>query len=306
MGGISSQLLTDSRFYPNARRKVPVKTNERAREWLPGNYYKLNVIPSPDRSYTAYELDQHRAHHYHAQRLRFPHADHLYAYGYFRNLSDYYRDKPSPDFMGLYCLDLLPPRFGRAYAWLGVDRQLAYRFVHTNELSHLLDIGYKVLGIRAAWGSHHRDTGLNRVAEWCCEQLDRYDDARWLKPLLLSTYGSLACRATNAEAIFKRAKGGPETLILTGSRSFVGKRVRRPQKLEPGFVNVLQRGMIEAATRSETIGCAQYLEHMGQRVLHVYADALFVEFSDELPLPILPEPWRIKREHTHFCPESMQ
>ena len=305
LGGISSQLLGDPRFYPDARRKVPAATNERARENLPGNHYHLSVTPSPGRSYNAYYLDQHRAHHYHARLLHFPHADHLYAYGHFRTLGDYYREQPSPRFMGLMCLDLVAPVSGRHYSWLGRGR-LTHQFVYSNEVTDLLDMGYRILGVRAAWGSTHRDTGLNRVADWCCDQLDQHIDARWLKPILLSTYGSLACRATDAEALFRLAKGGKEKLVLTGRRSLTGKLVHRPQKLEPGFVNVIQRGMIEAATRAESVSLARYLTHLGQRVLAIYADAVIVEVDDDRPLPPLFDPWQLKRELTHYQPENAQ
>jgi hypothetical protein len=311
MGGISSQLLTDPRFYPNARRKVPAKTNQWARENLPGNHYR--VVPSSNRDYTAYELDQRRAHHHHASYLAFPHADHLYAYGDFLDLSRIYRDTVSDRFMGLYCLDLLAPEHGWYHSWLATaprhgenGRELSHRFVYTNELPHLLDMGYRVLGVRAAWGSTHRDTGLNKLAVWCCEQLDHYGDPRWLKPLLLSTYGTLACRPTDGESIFRLATSDRETLVLTGRRSLKGKLAKRPVKLEPRFVNVIQRGMIEAATRSESVGMTQYLEHLDQRVLHIYADAVFVELNEDNPLPLLPEPWRLRQVHTHYQPEGLQ
>jgi hypothetical protein len=305
LGGISAQLLTDPRFYPEPRRKVPAATNATVREQLPGNHYTLHVHPSPHRDYRATYIDQHRAHHYHAQHLRFPHADHLYAYGYFCNLTHYYREQPSPRFMGLYCLDLHAPRWGKAYSWLKRG-DLTHQFVYTNELTHLLDMGYTVTGIRAAWGSHHRDAGLNKLAAWACEQLDQYHDARWLKPLLLATYGTLACRPTFAEAVFKQAKRGEEVLMLTGQRSLTGTMVKRPMKLEPGIANVLHRGMIEAATRSESVGFAQHLEHQHQRVLAIYADAVIIEADDDRPLSSLPDPWEVKRELNHYQPINLQ
>jgi hypothetical protein len=313
MGGISSQLLTDPRFYPNARRKVPHQINQRARENLPGNHYRINVPYSRYRDYSAYEIDQRRAHHYHASHLAFPHADHLYAYGDFLNLNRTYRETVSPRFMGLYCLDLLAPKHGWYHSWLStphrtteVGRELDRRFVYTSELPHLLDMGYRVLGVRAAWGSTHRDTGPNKLAAWCCEQLDEYRDPRWLKPLLLSTYGTLASRVTDGATVFRLAKSSKEVTMLTGQRKLTGKAIKRPRKLEPQFVNVIQRGMIEAATRSESVGLTQYLQHLDQRVLHIYADAIFVELNEDNPLPPLPEPWRIKREHTHYRPEGLQ
>jgi hypothetical protein len=82
--------------------------------------------------------------------------------------------------------------------------------------------------------------------------------------------------------------------------------VQRPQKLEPGIVNVIQRGMIEAATRSESIALAQYLEHKGQRILAIYADAVIIEQDDDRPLPLLFDPWEVKRTLNHYQPINTQ
>lgn len=305
MGSISVQFLTDSRFYPERRRKVPGHTNQTARESLPGHYYHLNVIPQPWRSWTAYVIDQHRAHHYHAQHLHFPSADHLYAYGYYHGLDHYYRNDISPDFMGLYCLDLLAPTHRRNYTWLAGRGHLQRQFIFTNELPHLLNLGFKVLGVRAAWGSHHRDTGLNKFADWACQQLDRYPDP-WLKPLLLSTYGTLASRRSYGETVFRLASRGQARTMLTGRGPLTGKLVKRPMALEAPVVNVIQLGMIQTATRSESVGLAQWLEHQSHRILQIFADAVIIEADDDRPLPVLPEPWRIKRELTHYQPISKQ
>jgi len=313
-GGISAQLLTDPRFYPEARRKVPAATNEQVRGHLPGNHYYLDVEPSPEREYNAHYIDQHRAHHYHAKLIHFPHANHLYAYGNFHNVeSGYYRNQPSPQFMGLYCLDLQLPEDAVAFSWLineDLDDiaagKLACRYLYTNELTHVLDMGYKILGIRAAWGSTHRDTGLNNLAAWACDQLDKHNDPVWLKPLLLSAYGCLACRGDHAETVFRIAKSGEEKTFATGKRRLTGLSTKRPHKLEPKIVNVLHRGMIEAATRSESIGLAQHLTLHGQRVIQIYADGVIAEASDDLPLPLLPEPWEVKHNLTHYQPLSRQ
>jgi len=304
-GGIGAQLLTDPRFYPEARRKVPRQTNDRARDTLPGNHYCLEVIPSPEREYRVTYIDQHRAHHYHARLLKFPHANHLYALGNFHNLDKFYREQPSPMFMGLYCLDLLAPRFGKHYSWLKGNGILERQFVYTNELPHLLDMGYLILGVRAAWGSTHRDSGLNRLAAWACDQLDRHDNAPWLKPVLLSAYGCLACKGDHAQTVFRLARRGEETTIATGKRRLTGIAVKR-KKLEPGITNVIHRGMIEAATRSESIGMAQHLILRGQRILQIYADAVLVEADDDRPLPLLPEPWEVKQTLNHYQPLSKQ
>lgn len=301
IGGISSQHLTDRRFYPHPRRKVSAKINQRARDELPGNHYLLNTEPTSQQDWSAYYIDQTRAHHYHARTLRFPDSNSLYAHGRFTDLAECAFEDVWPDFTGLYCLDL---RYGgvhpkrRVFHWLGKD--LSKRFVFSNELPHILDMGFRVTGVRAAWGSRHSDTGLNRFAEWAHDQLDCHDDAPWLKPLLLSTYGVLAIKPRYAESVFRLAKSGEEVTLYGGRKQMTGLRVTAPRKLEPGIANVIHRGMIEAATRSESIGLAQHLYHQGHRLLSIYADAIIVEHDDGLTLPPLPEPWRIKRELTHL------
>ena len=298
LGSIGAQFLTDQRFYPSRRRKVPAPINERTRENLPGNHYFLNVEPSPSNNFTAHYLDQHRAHHYHAQHTALPDSNHCYAYGCFRDLSIVAFERPDPDFHGLYCLDLSAPKHGVPFDWIG-DR-LERVFVYSNELTHLLDTGYSVNGVRAAWGSLKRDTGLSQYATWAASQLNSHNDAPWLKPLLLSTYGTLATRPLNGEAIFRLANGGEATRIRTGKRELNGKMVQNPRKLEPRTSYVLQRGMIEAACRSESVGLAQWLTHTGHRVLAIYADAVMVECDDDKTLPSLPLPWRYKRTLNHL------
>lgn len=307
-GAISSQFLTDPRFYPNARRKVPRATNERVREVLPGNYYSLTVVPRGDREYTAYYMDQHSAHHYHAQRLALPHSDELYAYGRFDDLAECVFDGVWDNFHGLYCLDLAVsenranPRWIRD--WLhhrvGEPGVLEKRYVYSNELQHLYDHGYRVIGVRAAWGSHKRDEGLNQYAAWASQQLEERGRAPWLKRLLLATYGALAIAPKDSVSLYARAKKGEFVSVRVGAETFTGRKIQQRMKLEPRFANVLHRGMIEAACRSYSIGYATYLEGKGYYVLSIYSDAVVVEVNDDLPEPPELEPWRLKRTLHHL------
>lgn len=300
IGGIGAQVLRHPRFYPKARRKVPIVINQRIRENLPGNHYRLEVYPRNCREFTAYYLDQHRAHHYHARTTHFPDADHLYAHGRFTDLGDICFQETSDGFCGLYCLDLeLPPRGQRSFVWIN-HRQLEKAFVYSNELHHLLDMGYRIKGVRAAWGSRHRDSGMSKIGRWAEHELDTYANAPWLKPLLLATYGTLACRPDFARSVYRLAKKGESVTLHTGHHSLTGKLVTTTRKLEPGIANVLHRGMIEAACRSESIGLAQWLTHLNHRVLSIYADAVIVEVDDDKQLPELPEPWRLKRTLNHL------
>lgn len=297
MGGISAQFLTDRRFYPKKRRKVPMAINERAREHLPGNHYALFTQPSSTREFSAWYLDQHRAHHYHARTVALPDSDNLFAYGTFMNLSGVAFDRTIKDFYGLYCVDIQLPQRYRRSNWIRTTDRV---FVFSNELQYMLDIGYVVNGVYAAWGSRRRDTGLARYARWAEKQLDHYGDNPWIKPLLLSTYGTLATRPRYGETIFKLAKAGEPVTLVTGNKELDGLLVRTGKKLEPRIANVIHRGMIEAATRLDSIGLAQWLNSEGYRVLSIYADAVIVEREGDKALPILPEPWRCKRELNHL------
>lgn len=300
IGSMSSQFLTDHRFYPQARRKVPAAINARARENLPGNYYALSVAPSPRHEFTAWYLDQRRAHHYHARTNVLPDANSLYAMGYFLNLSKvaFPAVLDDPEFYGLYCLRLKCPKRDRMLHWLNPRHK--HHFVFSNELPLLLDMGYKVKGVIAAWGSNHRDMGLARYATWADQQLDNYNDAPWLKPLLLATYGSLATRASWGETVFRLASSGIQVELLTGRRKLRGTMVRAPQRLEPKVANVIHRGMIEAGCRTDSIGLAHWLQSSGYRILSIYADAVMVQVDDDRPLPSLPEPWRLKTTLNHL------
>jgi hypothetical protein len=302
IGSLGGQFLTDRRFYPNARRKVPRKINDRARENLPGNHYGLAVEPSPEREFNAWYVDQRRAHHYHAANTILPDADNLYAHGRFTDLDDIGTMplEVTDDFYGLYCLHLQVPK-RHHLMWHWIRPAAPYDFVFSNELPLLLDMGYRVNAVIAAWGSHSQDGGIKRYATWASQQLDDYGDAAWLKPLLLATYGTLATRPSWGEAVFRLAKRGQEATVYTGRRSLTGLQVRKPVRLEPGIANVIHRGMIEAAARAESIELARLFAAINFRVLAIYADAVIVQQpSDDRQLPPLPEPWRLKTTLTHL------
>jgi hypothetical protein len=299
LGGMAAQLLRDPRFYPGDRRKVPTVINERARETLPGNHYFLNVSPDPSNNFTAHYLDQHRAHHYHTQHTALPDSNNCFAYGAFRDLDSAPFSVCDPRFMGLYCLDLDAPIHPPPFDFIG-DR-LDARFIYSNELPYLLDAGYRVTGVRAAWGSVKRDTGLPKYAAWASDQLDEYGDPAWLKPLLLATYGVLATRPMTRKAVFRMAKKGMPVTFRTGRRKLSGLYIETPRKLQPGVAHVIQLGMIQAATRVESIGLAQWLDAEGYTILSIHSDSVHVEADDDKPLPEhIPEPWRCKTALTYL------
>lgn len=310
-GGLATQLLRDARFYPDRRRKVPHLINERVREQLPGNYYQLCTDPTPYKEYSAHYLDQKRSHHYHAQHTALPNSNSLFAFGRFLDLANTVSDSVWPDFYGLYFLDLLRPETQTDHPFTIFstkadegDREFS-AFVYSNELGILADHGFTVTGVRAAWGSKYRDQGIPRYAQWCQQQLDQYNNAAWLKPILLCTYGVLAVRPSEMSFVYKRAKRGEPVSLFAGQRKLHGLLVNytNGRKLEPAICNVLHRGMIEAATRAESLGLAHYLTYLGRKVLSIYADAVIVETEESAPeayISNLPEPWRLHRTLNHL------
>jgi hypothetical protein len=85
LSGYASQLQRDKRFYPDSRCKVPTATNERARNYLPGNLVKLYVDPNTRYAYNVTSIDQRSAHHQIVQDISLPNANTLHARGYFHN-----------------------------------------------------------------------------------------------------------------------------------------------------------------------------------------------------------------------------
>lgn len=307
---VAAQFLKDPRFYPEARRKVPKVINATAREWLPGNYYKLCVPEGSDKSYQALEIDQTRAHHYHAQHVRMPDGNSLTARGDFTNAREVVEvDEPDGDFSGLYKLRLFDSRAGydEFQLFRGNPGGFFDEFVWSSELPFLRDSGFTVGGIIAAWGSYHNDTGIRSYSLHAQHELDRLDNAYWIKPLLLSVYGLLACKPKVPSAVYRIANGEPISLVTNRDwlHGFMVNHTKG-KEIEPVIANVLHRGLIEAATRAESLGFARYLTENRVKVLQIYADCVMVEEDHSTPLPFMPDPWRVKTKLTDFMPLNPQ
>jgi hypothetical protein len=307
-GGIAAQLLRDSRFYPNARRKVPLQTNRIAREKLPGNYYKLYGAKEGSFHYRAAYLDQTSAHHSAAKRLSFPDANTLRRRGYHSTLTDRpYARSGTPKFErlikhhGLFYLAFEAPRFlPTSFPLPECDGPEGYRrgFFYSNEIPYLKELGVRVRHIIACWTSPSSETGLNRYADWAADEIAGSDDARkpWLKPTLLATYGILAAKPKKLEFGYKQAEDAVEAKYPCGS-GFLTVQAKRMDRLhEMAMANVIHRGMIEAETRLESLRLAKDLTTRGYEILAVYADSVFVKDGQELPL--LPPPWRLQAHLT--------
>jgi hypothetical protein len=303
-GGTARQFLRDKHFYPKPRRKVPRATNERVRERLPGNHYEVRA--DPKREYDAIYIDQSKAHHYHALNTEFPDSQHICAHGAFHTNTDNANQDSQPyitsptrvaaflnGFRGLVHAEIHAPN--RARRWipplLAKHRPVGYFF--TNELDLLKSLDVTVVSVIAAWGCQETETGLNQYAEWSLDQLGD-NPPQWQKTLLLSTYGTLATKSRKHSVGYAKSAGGSEEILSVGRRTLPAKIHTATKENEPSTNNVLHRGLIEAATRSESLMFANYLQEHNQQVLCIYADAVIVTNQPDRPLPLIPQPWRVK------------
>jgi hypothetical protein len=309
--GLAAQLLRHPSFYPDARRKVPKKTNARGRTNLPGNYYRTYVDDN-EVIERATIIDMSGAHHVSATEAPLPMSNRLIARGNFHDTTDYTETTVSPyplwkehggsvlEMYGLFRLKVNIPTLTETQFVLPCLRQPGIRYVyaHSNELEDIIAHGVDVYGVDAAWGSFERDTGLPAYASWALTQNALADPTRkqWLKPVLLSTYGVLAAKPTLMETAFKQGKGEPAH-YTTGSRFLQVHAAKRFTEQEPPTVNVIQRGIIEAETRLRVLRMARFLHAYGARILALYADAVFIQ-SDTVPL--LPAPWRVQEHVTRL------
>jgi len=307
-GGISIQLLRDKLFYPNPRRKVPRDTNDKVRKHLPGCYYEKRV--EPNREFTVLKIDQEKAHHYHAEQTPLPDANSLLAYGRFH--SDNLGDVSTPwrvrqdrvdsflrGFHGLIYgrLEYKPKPF--RYPWTPpyLNNTNKPVFWYTNERRLLDSLGAKPVDIIAAWGSKEEDEGLSKYARWAQSLTDLPD---WFKPLLLATYGALAQVPRQFSVGYTQSNGGEWVNISAGKFGSFPVRMHTSRTIsEPNTNNVLHRGLIEAATRTESMIYANYLQSKGWSVLGIYVDCLFVLDKGTSP-PLMLPPWRLKGTRHHF------
>lgn len=327
-GGIAAQFLKDKRFYPEDRRKVPRHTNAKARQHLPGNFYKLygaeNGLHRNGRAvYSAAYLDQISAHHTAAKTIAFPCANTLRRRGRHSSLSDRsYAKAGSQKYKelikeyGLFYLAIEIPRlFPKDFPLPECDKPQGYHrgYFYSNELPYLEKLGVRIRHIIASWTSPDRDSGLNKYAHWASERVDEATELSkpWLKPTLLSTYGVLAAKPKIMEFGYRQAEGGEPKRYACGS-GFIDVIAKASTKMrEPLMANVIHRGMVEAETRLKSLEMARELTEDGHTILAIYADSVFVEGSKQLPL--LKPPWRLQefltglrfQSATHFTSAQM-
>lgn len=302
-GGTARQFLKDDRYYPEPRRKVPRATNDHVREYLPGNYYEVRA--DPNYQYHATYIDQTKAHHYHALNTPLPDANSLYGYGAFRDLGKTWR-APRRQRVESFLNGFHGLIFGNLYytpkpfRWIPeyLNRLAQPQAWYTCELDLLRSLGVIPVDIIGAWGSYDVDHGIPAYA---AASLDSLADnpPMWEKTLRLSTYGALATRPRAAEMGFAKATRGTPRVIPAGKEKFTAQMLTPRRMGEPSTNNVLHRGLIEAATRTESLMFANYLQQHNHRVLCIYVDAVMVECNGR-ELPLVPDPWRVKTKLTNL------
>jgi hypothetical protein len=300
-GGIAAQFLTDSRWWPDRRRKAPRRLNELARDELPGNHYRLF---SEDRHPSAIEFDQKSAHHNVAARVAFTDSDTLHAFGAVGAAAYEAGDRLwiSPDDPKWPTVRNWPGLF---WARVDVETRASDRRVPLPQLpaagrhtvpvwsSELEDVirepGVALVGIVGAVVSRSRGDALNGFAGWALEQLaesaGQAGRLRWLKPLLLAVYGTMAQAARPHVSFTTTATANSEPeLVALGTRVVSVHVARSSRAIEPRYVNVVDRGIIESETRIETVRIARALERESDaadalelaELVALYADSVLV------------------------------
>lgn len=296
-GGIASQFLTDARWWPVRRRKVPRRLNAEARDELPGNYYRLF---SDDDHPRALELDQKASHHNVASRVSFTDADTLHGYGATgerATLDARVMCRPGdprwPELLAMRGLFWFRVRVGRPAVSRTVPLpQIASAGEHiipvwSTELPDLLaEPDVEIVGIVGAIASRTSSSALNGYARFALEQLHEHGEnrrrMRWLKPLLLAVYGTMA-QSPKPYVSFSTTPTAASTteIVVLGTRLVSVHVARSARAQEPRYVNVPDRGIIEAETRAETIRVARAVEQLhdeerSAELVALYADSVLV------------------------------
>lgn len=303
LAGIANSLLRDSRFWPDARGRVPKATNENVRKFLPGVYSELRA-PHWEHNRHAIALDQKTAYHVAAQETPIPESTTLFARGYFN----------CPDTSPIWCIPstLLYQRTvsqpGIVYVQVSVyplrksqvrppavAKAGRYRCaLYTNELELCQQNGVTIEGITAAWTSTIHDTGLPLYGAYAQQQITEASEyrKRWLKPTLHALYGLLGTRPRRIKIGHLRGRSLHETTARIGFGNEFPVRQADLGVIQPMTTNVAALGTLQAEIRTRSLSLARQLMEAGATVLHIHADGLHVE-GDTLPL-IPSDGWKVE------------
>ena len=282
-GAMASQFLKDPRFYPDRRRKVPRRINDDVRPNLPGNHYKVYAEYLEEHQGAYY--DQKNAHHYHTIHTPLPDANYTYAYGRFRA-----RDRGNISWKSDVRMDAFLEGFsGMLYGVIqerNGKKKTGYFF--SSDLDLMRSRKHKIVSLIAAWGGKQYDTGLPAYAKWATEQRERFPE---FKGLLIAPYGALATTPHNMRVGFRRGKGKLQTFPVGHGLELPIHVSEVSRESEPTTNHVLQRALIEAATRTESL---MFSDYMKAHTLAIYADAVILDDDTISEGALIPEPWHSK------------
>lgn len=281
ISSVGSKLLTDERFWPESRGRVPRATNRILRSELPGVEQSIHTNTC-ERIPQAVAFDQRRSYHKVAQGVPTPSPDDLYAKGYFQDPEDtriwiqpdtvlYKRTISEPG--SIHVMATSRPKRGGEYRPAKWDFT-GYQKLHlwTNEVEDAIKTGITIHGIVCARTSESPDIGIATYGKWAEQQIDKADGTRaaWLKPALHSLYGILGSRTTLC-ATHSTNIAGKSSLYFAGSQYDCDTNERVS---EHPCTNVATLGVLQAEMRARTNRKASELQKNGFTILHTHADGL--------------------------------
>lgn len=303
LSGISSGLLRDERFWPEARGRVPKATNENVRKYLPGVHSELRGRTNR-RYHQAVALDQKTAYHRAAQEVPLPDPTTLYARGYFNCPEDapiwatpgsvlYNRIVKQP---GLLAVRAQSRPTGKREVRLPMLNFMSKRaetlYLWSSELELAQQSGLTIHGLVAAWTSDFADEGFPRYGKFAQGEIEAAGDyrKRWLKPILHATYGMLAARPRQLKVGHRHGKGRLTRYVLGRGYDFPVHEAELGAH-SPPTTNVAALGVLQAEIRARSIKLADHLTKEGVEVLHIHADGIHVRGQ----LPLMPlEAWKVE------------
>lgn len=314
-GSFGGALLRASPAWQKGRNPAPWFISEKARHYLPGNFYalrhgyRIKTVP------TAYYLDQKSSHHTIASTVPIPHPGFLHARGRLRSVEQGKYPawiqgenvaKMLARHTGLLCAmiecDFIPDSQRHLYPPWALKSGKRAVWLWTPEL-RLLDRRVRLRWVSASLTSYKMDPALLEFAGWSLEYLSHHKHPA-IKAALLAAYGLLGVRGDKQVERYS-VSGRPKppraeniTIPLVGN---VHRSVVKNTRVS-AIQNVVARGVIEAETRTRSIEYARQLEGEGTHVMQIYADGL-IAVTDQLPL-FIPEYWRVAGELSNIYSPS--
>jgi hypothetical protein len=309
-GAIGSSMLKRSPYWVRGRKAAPKFINDKARKYLPGNFYSISRRVKSEHFQNkhlwtiphCYYIDQTSAHHNIVTQITIPSPESIHMRGnvHVENPPEWRKLDQIAGHYGLVLCKLqtghLPP--DSRYLYPSWARKYGAHFVWlwTPEL-RLLDERTKLDYIAGGITGTIPDKVLPEYARWALDEL-KLDKtgAQYKKAALLAAYGMLAFNGADQKPLYRY--WGGETAkqkVEIPLAGFVGESKITFRGSELSTVNVIARGLIEAETRTRSIEYARELHRNGYHVPQIYADGLLVA-TDQLPF--IRDGWRVSHSLT--------